>query len=240
MIGDGEICRSSLMMRRPLLVGFRLVLLATMMSIGCTTSTDRPGGDVVGCPVSTPEAGFRSLFDGTQDSLDAWRQAGPGGFELRNCELYSYGGLGLLWHTQPVEAYELRVDWRLDGDDNSGVFVGFPAPGDDPSIAIEQGREVQIDATDRPEATTGAIYDVLAPDIDARDEALHPPGEWNTFAIVVDGDHLTVALNGEVITDYRDSDPGRLVAPGHIGIQNHSAADEVSFRNVRIRALDPS
>jgi cytochrome c len=226
------------MMRRPLLVAFGLVLLAAMMSAGCTTPTDRPGGDVVACPVSTPEAGFRSLFDGTRDSLDAWRQAGPGGFELRDCELHSYGGLGLIWYTQPLEAYELRVDWRLEGDDNSGVFVGFPAPGDDPSIAIARGREVQIDPTDRPEATTGAIYDVLAPDVAARDEALRPPGEWNTFAIIVDGDHLTVALNGEAITDYMETDPARLAASGHIGLQNHGEGDQVSFRNVRIRPLD--
>ena len=32
-----------------------------------------------------------------------------------------------------------RLDWRMTGDSNSGVLVGFPNPGNDPNVAHEPG-----------------------------------------------------------------------------------------------------
>ncbi|WP_425579052.1 family 16 glycoside hydrolase [Streptomyces echinatus] len=65
--------------------------------------------------------------------MDGWRQAGPGGFTLSDDgTLTSTGGLGLLWYTpSSFGSYSLKLDWKAAGDDNSGVFVGFP-PSDDP------------------------------------------------------------------------------------------------------------
>ena len=64
----------------------------------------------------------------------------------------------------------------MAGDDNAGVFVGFPDPGNDPFNAVNEGHEIQIDATDDPSHTTGAIYDFQAAEAAARDAALKPPG----------------------------------------------------------------
>ncbi|MDX6361517.1 MAG: hypothetical protein QOC85_520, partial [Streptomyces sp.] len=76
-----------------------------------------------------PENGYRPLFDGTAESLSAWRQAGPGSFSRSDDgTLTSNGGLGMLWYAgSGFGAYSLKLDWKVDGDDNSGVFVGFPA-----------------------------------------------------------------------------------------------------------------
>lgn len=222
---------------RAALLAAALLLVAL---VGCSAGADPEAGaesEPVRCPESQAEPGFSSLFDGTPESLAGWRQAGPGGVRLEECTLRTYGGLGLLWHERPLSAYELRVDWRLEGDDNSGVFVGFPDPGDDPGVAIAVGREVQIDATDTPDATTGAVYAVQAPDTAARDRALAPPGEWNTFAVTVQDRRIVVELNGVLVNDYVETDPTRLVAPGHVGLQNHGEADQVSFRRVRVREL---
>ncbi|GAA2658315.1 hypothetical protein GCM10010400_15210 [Streptomyces aculeolatus] len=172
------------------------------------------------------------LFDGT--STEGWSQAGPGGFTLADGALTSYGGLGLLWYSgrEFGTDYRLTLDWRMAGDDNSGVHLGFP-PGDDPAIR-NGGFEVQIDATDSPDRTTGAVYGFQSADIAARDAALNPPGEWNTYDLRVTGDRLTVRLNGVEINDYTDTVPERRLGPGHIGLQNHGAGDEVSFRNIVI------
>lgn len=45
------------------------------------------------------------------------------------------------------------------GYDNSGVFVGYGV-----NTVITQGEEVQIDSTDDPDSTTGAIYNEQAAD----------------------------------------------------------------------------
>ncbi|GGJ32476.1 ThuA domain-containing protein [Streptomyces brasiliensis] len=185
-----------------------------------------------------PENGYRPLFDGTAASLDGWRQAGPGGFTLSDDgTLTSNGGLGMLWYTPSAfRSYSLKLDWKVAGDDNSGVFVGFP-PSDDPWSAVDNGYEVQIDATDVPEKTTGSVYGFRSADLKKRDRALNQPGEWNTYEIRVEGERLRVWLNGVKINDFTNTDPARSLRDGHIGIQNHGAGDEVSFRDVRIKEL---
>ena len=139
-----------------------------------------------GTPRVAPDPGYRMLFDGTRASFARWAHAGPGRFGLReDCTLESAGGLGLLWYDdEPFDSpMTLKVEWMIPGDANSGVFVGFPAVGNDPLVAVERGYEVQIDPTDSPAATTGAIYSFQAADRARRDQALHPPGEWNTYEI---------------------------------------------------------
>ena len=183
-----------------------------------------------------PENGYRPLFDGT--TLDGWKQAGPGAFDLDgDGTLTSSGGMGLLWYAaSDFSAYSLKLDWRTAGDDNSGVFVGFP-PSDDPWSAVDNGYEIQIDATDVPEKTTGTVYGFQSADLNKRDRALNPPGEWNTYEIRVEGERLRVWLNGVKINDFTNTDPARSLADGHIGIQNHGADDQVSFRDIRIKEL---
>ncbi|MFD8030395.1 ThuA domain-containing protein [Streptomyces sp. NPDC059717] len=185
-----------------------------------------------------PENGYRPLFDGTAESLSGWKQAGPGSFTLDDDgSLTSSGGLGMLWYAaSPFSRYSLKLDWKTAGDDNSGVFVGFP-PSDDPWSAVDNGYEVQIDATDVPEKTTGSVYGFRSADLKKRDRALNPPGEWNTYEIRVEGEHLRVWLNGVKINDFTNTDPARSLRDGHVGIQNHGSGDEVSFRDIRIKEL---
>ncbi|WP_330269548.1 ThuA domain-containing protein [Streptomyces griseorubiginosus] len=185
-----------------------------------------------------PENGYRPLFDGTAASLEGWKQAGPGSFTLSDDgTLTSSGGMGMLWYAgQSFRSYSVKLDWRLAGDDNSGVFVGFP-PSDDPWSAVDHGYEIQIDATDVPEKTTGSVYGFRSADLKKRDRALNPPGEWNTYEIRVDGERLRVWLNGVKINDFTNTDPARSLRDGHVGIQNHGTDDQVSFRDIRIREL---
>ena len=94
------------------------------------------------------------------------------------CTIKSVGAFGLLYTKQDFEApYSLKLEWMMPGDDNSGVFVGFPDTGaNTDQTSISQGEEIQIDPTDNPAQTTGAIYLEQAADAAARDAALKPRG----------------------------------------------------------------
>ena len=181
------------------------------------------------------------LFDGTDDSLEDWAYAGGGGFVREDCTIRSVGAFGLLYTKQDHEApYSLKLEWMMPGDDNSGVFVGFPDTGaNTDQTSISQGEEIQIDATDNPAQTTGAIYLEQAADTAARDAALNPPGQWNEYEIVVRDDRIVVFLNGTKINEWIDDDPNVDLATGHIGLQTHGAGDDVYFRNVQIKDLTP-
>jgi type 1 glutamine amidotransferase len=180
-----------------------------------------------------PETGYTTLYNG---STTGWQQAGPGGFTNADATLSSTGGMGLFWYSaKQFTSYSLKLDWRLTGDDNSGVFLGFPA-STDPWSAVDNGYEVQIDASDATDRTTGSVYTFQAADLAARDAALNPPGAWNTYELLVEGQRLRVFLNGRQINDFTNTDPARSL-DGYIGLQNHGDADHASFRNVRIKEL---
>ncbi|WP_435972387.1 ThuA domain-containing protein [Streptomyces sp. Qhu_M48] len=181
-----------------------------------------------------PETGYTALFDGS--STAGWKQAGPGSFALADGTLTSQGGLGMLWYSakEYTGDYSLKLDWRAAGDDNSGVFLGFPA-SDDPWSAVNNGYEIQIDATDAADRTTGAVYGFRSADLAARDAALNPPGEWNTYELRITGERLEIFLNGRKINDFTNTDPARSLRQGHIGLQNHGDGDDVAFRNIRVK-----
>ncbi|MEU5905313.1 ThuA domain-containing protein [Micromonospora sp. NPDC047467] len=180
-----------------------------------------------------PETGYTPLYNG---STTGWSQAGPGNFTNSDATLTSVGGMGLYWYNaKQFTNYSLKLDWKLAGDDNSGVFIGFP-PSSDPWSAVDNGYEIQIDATDAADRTTGSVYTFKSADIAARDAALNAPGEWNTYELLVEGERLQIFLNGVKINDFTNTNPVRSLA-GHVGIQNHGTGDDASFRNIRIKEL---
>ena len=193
------------------------------------------------CEPVAPDPGYRSLFDGTLASFEQWRMAGPGSFgRTADCTLRSEGGMGLLWYDQQeFSSYSLKLDWRLVKDDNSGVFVGFPDPGNDPWVAVDQGYEIQIDHSDAPDRTTGAIYTFQGADPEAIAEALNPVPQWNSYEIRVEGQTIKVFLNGILVNDFTSTDPARDLTSGFIGIQNHGGGETVYFRNIQIREGGP-
>ena len=192
-----------------------------------------------GAPKATPDPGYRLLFDGTRASFTRWAHAGPGRFDLRSdCTLETAGGLGLLWYDdEPFDSpMTLKVEWMIPGDANSGVFVGFPAVGNDPLVAVERGYEIQIDPTDSPASMTGAIYGFQAADRARRDQVLNPPGDWNTYEITVDAPRVVVRLNGVVVNRFvSTSATRRSLGHGFVGLQNHGDADRVFFRSVQLK-----
>ena len=199
---------------------------------------DAGTGEPTCTDAAQPDPGYRMLFDNTQASLANWKMAGPGGFNFTpQCTLESFGGLGLLWYDELFDGpHTIKLEWMMPGDDNSGVFIGgWPDPGNDPFVAVNQGYEVQIDATDDADSQTGAIYNVQAPNAAARDQALNPPGQWNTYEITVDAPKVYVRLNGWLVNEFTSTDPARDLTHGRVGLQNHGTGDEVYFRDVQVK-----
>ena len=118
-------------------------------------------------PPVMPEAGFSSLFDGSDAQFSNWEMAGGGSFLRFGRTMIAQQdnrGIGLLFYKpNPFENFILRLDFLLPhprgtSNDNSGVFVRFrdprlPDPAPDPIdpqnnaafVAVHTGFEVQID-----------------------------------------------------------------------------------------------
>ncbi|MDA0139368.1 family 16 glycoside hydrolase [Solirubrobacter deserti] len=193
------------------------------------------------CAPSTIEAGYTGLFDGTLESLTKWRLAGAGSFgRQEDCSIRSEGGLGLLWYSaQQFGDYSLKLDWKLVKDDNGGVFVGFPNPGNDPWVAVNNGYEIQIDESDLPDRVTGSIYTFKGADREKVLAALKPLGQWNAYEIRKQGQNIKVLLNGVLVNDFTSTE--RNIATGYVGVQNHGGGESVWYRNIRLKggAIEP-
>ncbi len=103
--------------------------------------------------------------------------------------------------------------------------------------AVNNGYEIQIDADRhlRQDDRFHLRLQVGGPRRPRR--RAQPPGEWNGYEILVEGERLRVYLNGRLINDFTNTVANRSLAQGYIGLQNHGTGDDVSFRNVRIKEL---
>ncbi|HEV7975639.1 ThuA domain-containing protein [Amycolatopsis sp.] len=179
-----------------------------------------------------PETGYTGIYNG---STSGWSQAGTAGFGNSDATLTSSGGPGLLWYSaKEYRSYSLKLDWKLNGDGDSGVFLGFPSTG--AGSAGSTGYEVNIDASEAADRTTGAVYGSKGANVAARDGALNPAGQWNTYELLVEGERLQVLLNGVKINDFTNTDPARSLQQGYVGVQNLTA-NSVAFRNIRVKEL---
>jgi hypothetical protein len=231
------------------------------------------------------EAGFRYLFDGTQKSVDffaKWLRAGGGSFRMLGRSLVAQpgDGIGLLYYAaEQFNNFTLRLDFCLPHprggfNDNSGVFVRFrdprkpvlpgtpgpDVPGNDATVAVDTGYEIQIDEEARGDKRkneadgfffnrTGAIYKVK-PSGTAAGQQNYTNNQrlaaraWHTYEIRVTDRSYEVFLNGQPATTFKadPADPnekfrGRKKSEdpdsGFIGLQTHTGT--VAFANIRIQ-----
>ena len=163
-----------------------------------------------------------------------------------------------IWTKTQYENFELDLEFKTDEGTNSGVVVYCTDIND----WIPNSVEIQIAddycekrAKDQPYARSAAIYGHLHA---KRDRVVKRPGEWNRMRFKCEGQHITVELNGELVTEMDMSKwtsgtvnpdgskiPSWLPKPfaelptkGYIGLQGKHGDALIWFRNMDIRTLD--
>jgi hypothetical protein len=178
---------------------------------------------VPGVRVSAQAGNWTTLFDGK--TLKGWNMVGGANWQVVDGTIQADKGMaGFLVTPVSYGDFQMQVEFWVDADANSGVFIRCEDPK---SITAMNAYEVNIyDKRPDPTYRTGAIVDVSKPlvNIDAG-------GKWNTFDITARGTKLTVVMNGMKTVDADDKKHAR----GPIALQ--WGAGTVKFRNVRVRAL---
>ncbi len=169
-------------------------------------------------------APFKTIFDGK--SLDGWTAIGGADWVLKDGTVSAdKGSTGFLMSKQRYGDFELRAEFWVSEDANSGIFIRC---GDPTAISLDTAYEVNI-WDQRPDQSyaTGAIVNVakVSPVPKAG-------GHWNVMLIRAQGDRFTVTLNGRrTVDNARDA----RLREGHIGLQYGMGT--VRFRKVEIRPL---
>jgi hypothetical protein len=196
--------------------------------------------------------GWQLLFDGK--TMTGWRAfrspTPPAGWQAVDGELVRRDKGGDLMTAEQFDNFELRLEWKLTANGNSGIMFRVTDQGNQ---TYETGPEFQIldnaghkDGKD-PITSAGSNYAMHPP---VRD-VTRPVGEWNDVRLIVNGAHVEQWMNGVKLLEYElwseDWDK-RLKASkfakmagygrakrGHLVLQDHG--DLVSFRNVKIKPL---
>ena len=185
------------------------------------------------------EEGFVSIWDGK--TLDGWKiNESPDSWSIQDGAIVANGPRSHLFYVgqdKPFKNFILKVDCMTEPGSNGGIYFhtkfqdeGWPSAG----------FEAQVNNSQKDPKRTGSLYavsNVLKQHI--------PDNEWWTQTIKVEGNHIQISLNDEVVVDYYEP-PGvqaqggfdRRIGSGTFAFQAHDPGSKVYFKNIRVKRLD--
>ncbi|QDV34249.1 3-keto-disaccharide hydrolase [Tautonia plasticadhaerens] len=193
-------------------------------------------------PAPQETQGLRPLFNG--EDLSGWVQKnGTADYRVEDdcvvgttaegspnsflCTDRDYGDFLLM--------FQVKVDPRL----NSGVQIRSLSTPDYRDGRVH-GYQVEIDS----DGDSGYVYDesrrgwLSTERTNQVERGAFRPGEWNSYVVVCEGDHIRTFVNGYPVADLTDG----MTAEGFIGLQVHSfdgeSPAEVRWKNLFIKELD--
>lgn len=204
------------------------------------------------------KAGWKLLFDG--NSTNGWHGFNMNGFPdtwaiENDCLTMNSTDSS---ENQDIETdrkyrnFALSLEYKLTPGANSGVLYQVE---ENPKykFAYETGPEIQvIDHEGWPDKLedwqiNGALYAMYPP----KAKPYKPVGEWNQLFLVVNGNKVTLMLNGVVVVEYEKNseewnklrnsgkwtdypDWGKF-DEGHVSLQNHGT--KVWYRSIKLKEL---
>ncbi|WP_075090945.1 DUF1080 domain-containing protein [Haloferula sp. BvORR071] len=202
------------------------------------------------------QAGFTKIFDGT--TLNGWEsEEGDKGHWVPINGILKYDGHSEakdkdLWFGKEYGDMTMIFDWRWSG---TGPIMKRPVIGPD---GKETGESVEVQELDSGiylrgnsksqvnlwnwPCGSGEVYgyrtdksqpaEVIA-GVTPKVKGDNPLGEWNRTMITIQGDRLTVTINGKTAIENAQL-PG-VPAKGKIALQHHGAA--IDFANIWVKEL---
>ncbi len=199
-----------------------------------------------GLAQSSADNGWTSMFNGKD--LSGWKsnEETPGTFYVVNGVLKVNSGRAHLFYVGAdgqanFKNFELKAKVLTTPGSNSGIyfhtkFVEKNWPFD--------GFECQVNTSHTDRKKTGGLYGVQ----DVNDVAPSKDFEWFDYYIKVEGNHVTIQINGKTTVDWVQPagwDPtkalkgmdGRKLGSGTFALQAHDPKSTTFYKDLFVRAL---
>jgi hypothetical protein len=182
-----------------------------------------------------------SLFDGK--TFNGWKLGeNPGTFTIEDGSIKVAGPRSHLYYDGPVlnhdfKNFEFKAQVMTKPGSNSGIYFhtafqekGFP----------DKGFEVQVNNSHTDWKRTGGLYDIK----DTR-EVFVKDDTWYTEYIRVEGKHVIVKINEQVVTDWTQPEDfvpaknhlNRIIASGTFALQGHDPKSIVYYKDIMVKPL---
>jgi len=241
-------------------------MLAVLCGLAATTIVDAAPARA---PITAPPepAGMVPLFNGRD--LTGW-EGDMRLWTVRNGMLRgettptvkTKGNTFLVWKGGEPANFELRLSYRMNTTNNSGVqyrsrllphaptaenkwvVAGYQAevrnePGVSGFIFDEKGKRGRMCRVGQKVVWTAEGKQVVGSVGDTEAiAATFRTDDWNDYIIIAQGSHIRHYLNGVQTIDFTDDDPVNRLTSGIIALQLHGGAPMwVEFRNLRLKTL---
>jgi len=259
--------RSSQVLRGALVAALVCVALsATMIHVQAEQATA-----TLATAVPAEPADMQPLFDGKD--LDGW-DGDPRLWSVRDGVIHgettpenvAAGNTFLIWKGGEVGDFDLRLSFRCNATNNSGIQYRSKHITDDSAKNkwVVRGYQHEIRNEETFPNVSGFIYDEggsraricqvgeqatweteggkkvgATPLIDQEAfKDLMKVDDWNDVVIRAEGNHIRHYLNGRLILDFTDNDAKRALAKGVLALQLHGGKPMwAEYRNIRLKAL---
>ncbi len=209
-----------------------MLVLAAAAALLASCSSDYPAQN------EPPGPGYTALFNGVD--FTGWDMGGVDmedhAWSVVNGVMHCKGeprNPYLILTEKCYENFDFQAEFKVSEGCNSGIFYHVPSAGRQSYIGFET--QIMDDAGQQPtKGSTGAIYDVLPPLVNA----MKPAGKWNRYRIRIEWPMVKLWLNGELVQDVNFEDHPMLryrMRSGPIGLSNHG--HEVDYRNLWMKEL---
>lgn len=240
-----------------------LALFALSSLTGCSNKSSNgtaESKDSANQPASVD--GFISIFDGK--TLDGWEGA-EGHWRVENNNIIGTvtaekpltANTFLIWRDAQPTDFELKLDFKISENGNSGVqyrseelqdpplaMKGYQADIDGKNTYTgqnyeERGRgflakrgEIAVLENGKEPQITGSLGD---PD---QLKAKINKEDWNSLHLIIQGNHMKHYINDILMSEVTDNDMELRKMKGHLGIQIHQGPPmEVAVRNIQFKDL---
>src|SRR5690606_15434617 len=178
--------------------------------------------------------GWIKLFDGK--SFDGWKvsQDNPESFTIENGTIAVFGPRAHLFYDGPVQDhkfknFEYKATVMTKPGANSGMYIhteyqenGWP----------QKGYEIQVNNSHTDWRRTGSVYGLQ--------DVKEPPAQddkWFTQHIIVNGNKITVKVDGKTINEYTVPADGGKLSAGTFALQAHDPKSQVYYKDIMVKVL---
>ncbi len=198
---------------------------------------DREGPDAA---EAAPGGGWSTLFNGKD--LAGWTPAAGDdvAWQAKDNDLVGVGVGGSRWlfTDKDYDNFVLRFEYRLRQSDrtNSGVALrALPTDRRFRTVKFIDDLDRNSNSNKADEWTGSVWVQGPLPAPPKQHARLRPGGEWNGVELVLDGERLTVTVNGDRVQEIALRDLDLPHPAGRIGLEARNSI--VRFRNLRLRPL---
>jgi hypothetical protein len=177
--------------------------------------------------------GWIKLFDGK--SLDGWKASeNPESFKVEDGAIVVFGNRAHLFYTGSVrdhafKNFEYKAKVMTKPGANSGMYIhtefqeeGWPS----------KGYEIQVNNSHTDWRRTGSVYALQ----DVK-EAPAKDDKWFTQHIIVQGNKITVKVDGKTINEYTVPAEGGKLSTGTFALQAHDPKSKVYYKDIMVKVL---